>query len=226
MIRTDREGSVSARAVCVATRSVAVPPGQAKKLAALNIGPAFVAPLGVPEGRHCHKRPDFHFRHAKTLPCVGRILQSWDQSTGLPQVQLSGKSPFTYGLCPIVATFRQSICSVHQADLRDALIPTRYARTPARCEQQLSGDRTMLSKSKIAWSFAAALGAASVSLTTHAFAQNDYLDRGGYEVGSKNGKTGKPQMNRDQRWNAIRGERSKELSIPVRWIDAPASPGG
>jgi hypothetical protein len=65
-----------------------------------------------------------------------------------------------------------------------------------------------------------------VSLTSHAFAQNDYLDRGSYEVGSKNGKTEKPQMNLDKRWNAIRGERSNVLGTPPRWIEYPASPGG
>jgi hypothetical protein len=84
----------------------------------------------------------------------------------------------------------------------------------------------MLSKSNLAWFFGVALGAASVSLTTHAFAQNQYLDRGGYGVRSENGKTEKPQMNRDQRWNAIREERSKEPGIPLRWIDDPTSPGG
>jgi hypothetical protein len=84
----------------------------------------------------------------------------------------------------------------------------------------------MLSKSKIALSFAVVLGAASVSLTSHAFAQNDSLDRGGYEVGSKKVKTEKPQMNLDQRLNAIRGERSKVPGTPLRWIEYPASPGG
>jgi hypothetical protein len=84
----------------------------------------------------------------------------------------------------------------------------------------------MLSKSKIALSFAVVLGTASVTLTTHAFAQNEYLDRGGYEMGSKYGKTEKLQMNLNQRWNGIREERSKELGTPPRWIDDPASPGG
>jgi hypothetical protein len=84
----------------------------------------------------------------------------------------------------------------------------------------------MLTKSKIALSFAAVLGATSVSLTTHAFAQNNYPELGRYEPGSKNGVTDKLQMNLDRRWNGVREERSRELGTPPRWIDNPASPGG
>jgi hypothetical protein len=83
----------------------------------------------------------------------------------------------------------------------------------------------MPTKSKIALSFAVILGATSVSLTTHAFAQNGTLDRGRSELNSKNGKTEKLQMKPDERWNDLRGERSNELGPRPRWIDA-ASPGG
>ena len=89
----------------------------------------------------------------------------------------------------------------------------------------------MPTKSKIALSFAIVsfaviLGATSVSLTTHAFAQNGTLDRGRSELGSKNGKSEKLRMNVDERWNDLRGERSNELGPRPRWIDDPASPGG
>ena len=84
----------------------------------------------------------------------------------------------------------------------------------------------MLTKSKIALSLAAVLGAASVSFTTHAFAQNNYPELGRYEPGSKIGITDKLQMNLDQRWKGVREERSRELGTQPRWIDNPVSPGG
>jgi hypothetical protein len=84
----------------------------------------------------------------------------------------------------------------------------------------------MLTKSKIALSFAVVLGATSVSPTTHAFAQNPDHDHGRYEPRSKNEKTDKPQLNLFQKWYGVREERLRELGTPTRWIDDPTSPGG
>jgi hypothetical protein len=69
----------------------------------------------------------------------------------------SGRSPLPTGLYRIAPTFRQSICSVHEADLPHAFTPTRYARTPARCEQQFTGDTAMFTNRKIALSCATAI---------------------------------------------------------------------
>ena len=73
----------------------------------------------------------------------------------------------------------------------------------------------MLTKSKIALSFAVVLGATLVSLMTQALAQNPYPGHGRYEPGFRNGH---------QRWNGVREERSRVT--PPRWIDDPRSPGG
>jgi hypothetical protein len=67
--------------------------------------------------------------------------------------------PFTHH-----ADLSVTIFSVHQADLPHAFIPTRYARTPAGCEQQITGDTTMLTNTKIALATALILGAASAAL--------------------------------------------------------------
>jgi hypothetical protein len=167
--------------------------------------------------------------HARQAMAFGAVLAG-TPVLGLKHLSSAGsakrQNSIWRGPFPRRAGLSQSICSVHQADLRLALIPTVYARTPARCEQQHSGDMTMLTKSQIALSFAAVLGATSVFLTTHAFAQNHYPEFGRYEPGSKNGRTDKLQMNLDQRWKGVREERSRELGPPLRWIDNPASPGG
>jgi hypothetical protein len=68
------------------------------------------------------------------------------------------------GLSGIAAIFQQSIISIHKADLFYALIATRYARTPAGCEQEITGDTTMFTNTKIALATALILGAASVAL--------------------------------------------------------------
>jgi hypothetical protein len=84
----------------------------------------------------------------------------------------------------------------------------------------------MLTKSKIALSFAVVLGAASTPPATHAFAQSNYRDCGGCATGSQKGKREEPQMKRDHKGDAIHEQRSNEPGAPLRWIDDPASPGG
>jgi hypothetical protein len=84
----------------------------------------------------------------------------------------------------------------------------------------------MFTKSTIALSFAAVLSATSVSLTTHAFAENSYLDWDGYAPSSQNGKGERAQMNRYHGRDAIRAEHPRQPGTPLRWIDNPASPGG
>jgi hypothetical protein len=85
----------------------------------------------------------------------------------------------------------------------------------------------MFTKSTIALSFAAVLSAASLPLTTHAFAENSHLDWDGYAPSSQNGKGEKAQMNRYHVGNATRGEHPRQPGTPLlRWIDNPASPGG
>jgi hypothetical protein len=68
------------------------------------------------------------------------------------------------GLSPIGPALQQSICSIHQADLPHPFTPTRYARTPAWCEQKITGDTTMITYTKIALATALVLGAASSAL--------------------------------------------------------------
>jgi hypothetical protein len=81
----------------------------------------------------------------------------------------------------------------------------------------------MFTKSTIALSFAAVLSAASVPLTTYAFAERNYLELDGHAPSPLNEKGKKAQMNRYHGENAIRGEHPQQ---PLRWIDNPASPGG
>jgi hypothetical protein len=84
----------------------------------------------------------------------------------------------------------------------------------------------MFTKSTIALSFAAVLSAASLPLTTHAFAEGNFLERNGCAPSSQNGTGERAQMNRCHGGNAIRGEHPRQPDTTLRWIDNPASPGG
>jgi hypothetical protein len=84
----------------------------------------------------------------------------------------------------------------------------------------------MFTKSRIAMSFAVILSAASVPLSTHAFAENYHLGWDGYATGSQSGNGANAQMNLYHKGNAIRGERPRQQATPQRWIDDPASPRG
>jgi hypothetical protein len=98
--------------------------------------------------------------------------------------------------------------------------PIYYAKR--KFNRSTEQDTTMFTKSTIALSFAAILSAASVPLSTHAFAENSHLDWNWYGTTSKKGT----QMNLYHSGNAIRGEQSRHQGSPLRWIDNPASPGG
>jgi hypothetical protein len=84
----------------------------------------------------------------------------------------------------------------------------------------------MFTKSTIVMSFAVALSAAAVPLSSHAFARNSRLDLDGDATSSQNATGAQVQMNLYHRGNAIRGEQPRQQAIRPSWIDDPVSPGG
>jgi hypothetical protein len=83
-------------------------------------------------------------------------------------------NPFPVGLFGITPAFQQSIFPGHQADLPNVLKPTKFERTLAGCEQQITGDTTMFTNTKIALAAALILGTASAALA------NDNDETGGF----------------------------------------------
>jgi hypothetical protein len=84
----------------------------------------------------------------------------------------------------------------------------------------------MCAESRIAMSFAVILSAASLPLSTHAFAENSHFDWDGYATGSQNGKAARAHTNHYHRGSAIRGEQPPQRRTQPSWIDDPVSPGG
>jgi hypothetical protein len=90
----------------------------------------------------------------------------------------------------IVPNFRQSIFPVHQADLRHPSIATRYARTPAGCEQEITGNTTMITNRKIALAAAVILGAASAALANDSGENHQDENRSVVSVGKSANASG------------------------------------
>jgi hypothetical protein len=68
------------------------------------------------------------------------------------------------GLSRITPAFHKSIFPGHQADLPRAFISAQFARIPAGYEQQIKGDTTMFTLTKIAIAATFIFGAVSASL--------------------------------------------------------------
>jgi hypothetical protein len=99
------------------------------------------------------------------------------------------------GLSRITPAFQKSIFPGDQADLPHASIPAEFARIPAGCEQQITGDTTMFTNMKMALAAVLVLGTASVALA------NDNDETGGFVVpGSMDGVN--PAYHRDIFGNA------------------------
>jgi hypothetical protein len=84
----------------------------------------------------------------------------------------------------------------------------------------------MFAESRIAMSFAVILSAASLPLSTRAFAENSRFDWDGYVTGSQNGIAARAYTNHYHRGSAIRGEQPPQRRTQPSWIDDPVSPGG